>query len=179
MAPKNKKGKEASSSGGGGSDKKLKPATSINVRHILCEKHSKKEEALEKLRNGAKFDDVAREMSEDKARQGASVFPPSHTPFPFLLPALLCHPFLKHFTSERCAIVFGKRSHWEMVNIEVDDTDFDIHTGGSLGWKTRGSLLADFEKVAYDLEPSTTGSPNLGECKTGEGYHIIMVEGRK
>lgn len=49
---------------------KLKPATSINVRHILCEKHGKKEEALEKLRNGAKFDEVAREMSEDKARQG-------------------------------------------------------------------------------------------------------------
>lgn len=50
--------------------KKLKPATSINVRHILCEKHSKKEEALAKLNEGAKFDEVAREFSEDKARQG-------------------------------------------------------------------------------------------------------------
>jgi NIMA-interacting peptidyl-prolyl cis-trans isomerase 4 len=49
---------------------KLKAANSINVRHILCEKHSKKEEALEKLRGGAKFDEVAREFSEDKARQG-------------------------------------------------------------------------------------------------------------
>ncbi|KAF2009261.1 peptidyl-prolyl cis-trans isomerase pin4 [Aaosphaeria arxii CBS 175.79] len=125
MAPKNKgKAKDASKDGGdkGSSAKggKLKPATSINVRHILCEKHSKKEEALQKLRDGAKFDEVAREFSEDKARQG-----------------------------------------------------------GSLGWKTRGSLLADFEKVAYDLEPSTTGNPKLGECKTNEGYHIIMVEGRK
>jgi parvulin-like peptidyl-prolyl isomerase len=36
-----------------------------------CEKHSKKEEALEKLKGGAKFDDVAREFSEDKARQGS------------------------------------------------------------------------------------------------------------
>ena len=35
-----------------------------------CEKFSKKEEALQKLRDGAKFDDVAREYSEDKARQG-------------------------------------------------------------------------------------------------------------
>jgi hypothetical protein len=35
-----------------------------------CEKHAKKEEALEKLRNGTKFDEVAREFSEDKARQG-------------------------------------------------------------------------------------------------------------
>ncbi|KAK8246171.1 peptidyl-prolyl cis-trans isomerase pin4 [Phyllosticta capitalensis] len=126
MAPKGKqagKGGDKSGGGGGGGDKgsgKLKPATSINVRHILCEKHSKKEEALEKLRNGAKFDDVAREMSEDKARQG-----------------------------------------------------------GSLGWKTRGSLLPDFEKVAYDLEPSSTGNPKYAEVKTSEGYHIVMVEGRK
>lgn len=45
---------------------------SINVRHILCEKHAKKEEALAKLLAGAKFDDVAREFSEDKARQGLS-----------------------------------------------------------------------------------------------------------
>ena len=51
--------------------------------------------------------------------------------------------------------------------------------GGALGWKVRGSLLLDFEKVAYELEPSTTGAPKLGEVKTGEGYHIIMVEGRR
>lgn len=51
--------------------------------------------------------------------------------------------------------------------------------GGSLGWKVRGSLMAEFEKVAYELEPSTTASPKIGEVKTREGYHIIMVEGRK
>ncbi|BDD59361.1 Peptidyl-prolyl cis-trans isomerase pin4 [Monascus purpureus] len=106
--------------GKGGGKGGLKAANSINVRHILCEKHSKKEEALEKLRNGAKFDDVAREYSEDKARQG-----------------------------------------------------------GSLGWKVRGSLHGDFEKVAYELEPSTTANPKYAEVKTGFGYHIIMVEGRK
>ena len=79
MPPKNKgkaagKSKDTSddtdSGKKGGGAGKLKPATAINVRHILCEKHSKKEEAMEKLRNGAKFDEVAREMSEDKARQG-------------------------------------------------------------------------------------------------------------
>lgn len=37
---------------------------------MQCEKHSKKEEALEKLKGGAKFDDVAKEFSEDKARAG-------------------------------------------------------------------------------------------------------------
>jgi NIMA-interacting peptidyl-prolyl cis-trans isomerase 4 len=126
MAPKSKdsgkgkgKGKDTSSgdSGGGG---KLKPAQQINCRHILCEKHSKNEEAVAKLRDGAKFDDVAREFSEDKARQG-----------------------------------------------------------GALGWKVRGSLHGDFEKVAYELEPSTTSKPNYVEVKTSHGYHIIMVEGRK
>lgn len=51
--------------------------------------------------------------------------------------------------------------------------------GGSLGWKVRGSLDAAFEKAAYDLEPSTTNNPKYVEVKTGHGYHIIMVEGRK
>jgi parvulin-like peptidyl-prolyl isomerase len=51
--------------------------------------------------------------------------------------------------------------------------------GGSLGWKIRGSLIAEFEKVAFELEPSTTASPKIGECRTSEGYHVLMVEGRK
>jgi hypothetical protein len=37
---------------------------------MKCEKHSRKEEALAKLKEGVKFDEVAREFSEDKARQG-------------------------------------------------------------------------------------------------------------
>jgi len=112
--------KKDSKAKGDKSDSKLKPATAINVRHILCEKHSKKEEALKKLQDGEKFDDVAREFSEDTARQG-----------------------------------------------------------GSLGWKLRGSLMGDFETVAYELEPSTTAKPKWGEVKTKEGYHILMVEGRR
>ena len=75
MAPKSKpgdkgKGKESGVEKGGG---KQKGAQSINVRHILCEKHSKKEEALAKLNAGSKFDEVAREFSEDKARQGTDL----------------------------------------------------------------------------------------------------------
>ncbi|GLI81996.1 peptidyl-prolyl cis-trans isomerase pin4 [Penicillium ochrochloron] len=129
MAPKNnakggdKKGAAGKGKGkdAGNDDKsKVKGAQSINVRHILCEKHARKEEAMEKLRNGTKFDEVAREFSEDKARQG-----------------------------------------------------------GSLGWKTRGDLDPAFEKIAFELEPSTTAKPKYQEVKTGFGYHIIMVEGRK
>jgi hypothetical protein len=68
MAPKSKS--SDSSSG----PAKLKPATSINVRHILCEKHSNKEKALARLLEGHKFDDVAKDLSEDKARQGKFIF---------------------------------------------------------------------------------------------------------
>jgi NIMA-interacting peptidyl-prolyl cis-trans isomerase 4 len=80
MAPKNKqadksKGKDADGDKNAGGSKQ-KGAQSIQVRHILCEKHSKKEEALAKLNAGTKFDEVAREFSEDKARQG--IFHLSH-----------------------------------------------------------------------------------------------------
>merc|ERR1712000_622345 len=100
--------------------RKAKGAQAINVRHILCEKHSKKEEALAKLNEGVKFDEVARNYSEDKARQG-----------------------------------------------------------GSLGWKSKGDLDPKFEEVAFVLEPSTTAKPKFVEVKTGFGYHVVMVEGKK
>ncbi|KAK2066881.1 hypothetical protein P8C59_000661 [Phyllachora maydis] len=124
---KNSSGKSAKGKGKGkgkgNSDEKetkAKGAQSINVRHILCEKHGRKEEALAKIKDGVKFDEVARDFSEDKARQG-----------------------------------------------------------GSLGWKTKGSLDPQFEEVAFALETSTTSNPKIGEAKTPNGYHLIMVEGRK
>ncbi|KAF4583420.1 Peptidyl-prolyl cis-trans isomerase [Pleurotus pulmonarius] len=71
-----KKGKASDSSeaqdkskGKGG----LKAATAVNVRHILCEKHSKATEALEKLQEGQSFNKVAQEYSEDKAKAGGSL----------------------------------------------------------------------------------------------------------
>jgi len=51
--------------------------------------------------------------------------------------------------------------------------------GGSLGWQTKGNLDPDFEKVAFELAASTTDNPKYERVKTGFGYHIIMVEGRK
>lgn len=110
MAPKKKPPNDAKSPKSGGKPKgkdnasptkddkkegvgKLKPAQSINTRHILvrfpfqqslrwqpvlirkikCEKHAKKEEALLRLRAGNSFEAVAREFSEDKARHGGSL----------------------------------------------------------------------------------------------------------
>jgi hypothetical protein len=82
MAPKGKdkaaggagkgkgKGKDAGKTDDDKGGAKVKGAQQINVRHILCEKHAKKEEVVAKLRDGGKFDEVAREMSEDKARAG-------------------------------------------------------------------------------------------------------------
>lgn len=74
MAPKGKGGDKSKGKDSAKDDKsggKAKSgAQTINVRHILCEKHAKKEEALAKINAGAKFDDVAREFSEDKARTG-------------------------------------------------------------------------------------------------------------
>lgn len=52
---------------------KLKPANSINVRHILCEKHGQITVAMERLANGESFDKVARDISIDKARSGGSL----------------------------------------------------------------------------------------------------------
>ncbi|KAF8960322.1 hypothetical protein BDZ97DRAFT_1922230 [Flammula alnicola] len=51
----------------------LKAATAVNVRHILCEKHSKATEALQKIQEGQAFNKVAQEYSEDKAKNGGSL----------------------------------------------------------------------------------------------------------
>uniref|UniRef100_A0A8C5QVK5 Peptidyl-prolyl cis-trans isomerase n=1 Tax=Leptobrachium leishanense TaxID=445787 RepID=A0A8C5QVK5_9ANUR len=41
--------------------------------HILCEKHGKVMEAMEKLKSGVRFSEVAAQYSEDKARQGGDL----------------------------------------------------------------------------------------------------------
>jgi len=56
-----------------GKGMKLKAATAVNVRHILCEKHSRAMEALQRIQAGERFDKVAQECSEDKAKAGGSM----------------------------------------------------------------------------------------------------------
>lgn len=96
---------------------------------MQCEKHGRKEEALAKIKDGVKFDEVARDFSEDKARQGESWRWTLHS--------------TRHIRSLRAG-----------------------STGGSLGWKTKGSLDPQFEEVAFALETSTTSNPKIGEAKT-------------
>lgn len=56
-----------------GAGKEKKGGNSVKVRHILCEKQGKILEAMEKLKAGQKFPDVAAAYSEDKARQGGDL----------------------------------------------------------------------------------------------------------
>ncbi|EEB16099.1 peptidyl-prolyl cis-trans isomerase NIMA-interacting, putative [Pediculus humanus corporis] len=54
-------------------EKEKKGGTAVKVRHILCEKQGKCLEALGKLKEGMKFNEVAQQYSEDKARAGGDL----------------------------------------------------------------------------------------------------------
>ncbi|XP_041050966.1 peptidyl-prolyl cis-trans isomerase NIMA-interacting 4 isoform X2 [Carcharodon carcharias] len=77
MPPKGKsKGGKGGAAGVDNTDKKdkgSKGGNAVKVRHILCEKHGKIMEAMEKLKSGMKFNEVASQHSEDKARQGGDL----------------------------------------------------------------------------------------------------------
>ncbi|KAG8747878.1 hypothetical protein FRC10_010497 [Ceratobasidium sp. 414] len=68
-----KKAAPAKDADSGDSKGKLKAATAVQVRHILCEKQSRVLEALQKIQEGQRFDKVAQEYSEDKAKAGGSL----------------------------------------------------------------------------------------------------------
>ncbi|KAI6204924.1 Peptidyl-prolyl cis-trans isomerase [Aphelenchoides besseyi] len=70
MPPKKK---PAAGKSGDSDAKEAKGGTAIKVRHILCEKQSKALEAIEKLKAGQKFHEVAAQYSEDKARSGGDL----------------------------------------------------------------------------------------------------------
>nr|XP_039326749.1 peptidyl-prolyl cis-trans isomerase NIMA-interacting 4-like [Saimiri boliviensis boliviensis] len=80
MPPKGKSGsgkagKGGAASGSDNADKRLKvpKVVTVKVRHILCEKHGKIMEAMEKLKSGMRFNEVATQYSKDKARQGGDL----------------------------------------------------------------------------------------------------------
>ncbi|KAH9598970.1 hypothetical protein LSM04_004811 [Trypanosoma melophagium] len=77
---RNKPTKKGDAGGSGGnSGKKTKDTaggsgyTKVKVRHILCEKYGRAMEALARVNEGTSFADVAREYSEDKARNGGDL----------------------------------------------------------------------------------------------------------
>eukprot|EP00026_Physarum_polycephalum_P022393 Phypoly_transcript_26433.p1 GENE.Phypoly_transcript_26433~~Phypoly_transcript_26433.p1 ORF type:complete len:119 (+),score=25.88 Phypoly_transcript_26433:113-469(+) len=74
MSGKGKGKAKGKDSGGGDEGGKVKAANHVKVRHILCEKQGRIQEAHKKItEDGESFDKVAREYSEDKARSGGSL----------------------------------------------------------------------------------------------------------
>lgn len=67
------KGNKSKASEGSNTKEEKKGGTAVKVRHILCEKQSKILEALEKLKAGQKFNEIAATYSEDKARSGGDL----------------------------------------------------------------------------------------------------------
>ncbi|XP_055902973.1 peptidyl-prolyl cis-trans isomerase NIMA-interacting 4 [Eupeodes corollae] len=66
-------GKKPAAGGDSEKGKEKKGGNAVKVRHILCEKQGKIMEAMEKLKAGQKFPEVATAYSEDKARQGGDL----------------------------------------------------------------------------------------------------------
>ena len=61
-----------------------------------------------------------------------------------------------------------------MVNARLTE-----HLGGYLGSKTKGTLNAEFVKVAWALEHSVESIVRPGIAKTEYGYHVIVVTAPK
>lgn len=49
------------------------------------------------------------------------------------------------------------------LDVRCDGLILTINSGGSLGWKGKGTLMPEFEKVAFELEVSSIGSPKWAE----------------
>eukprot|EP00111_Clytia_hemisphaerica_P002447 TCONS_00007010-protein len=67
------KGAKGGDDGETKSAKTIKGGITVKVRHILCEKHGKCMEAMEQIKAGKKFNEVATQFSEDKARSGGDL----------------------------------------------------------------------------------------------------------
>ncbi|VDM40822.1 unnamed protein product [Toxocara canis] len=143
------KGGKASGSADDAPKKEAKGGTAVKVRHILCEKQSKALEALEKLKSGMKFNEVAATYSEDKARSGRLQELNGSS-----LETIEC----------RCAT---------NLSVPLFQGDLGWMTRGSMVGPFQDAAFA-LPKSTVN-EPVYTDPP----VKTQFGYHIIMVEGKK
>jgi peptidyl-prolyl cis-trans isomerase D len=62
----------------------------------------------------------------------------------------------------------------EEAKLESDDEGTAVQ-GGALGWISQGTMVPEFEAVAFSLKPLELSMP----VKTRFGYHIIFVEQRE
>jgi len=62
----------------------------------------------------------------------------------------------------------------EEARLESDDEGSGAR-GGDLGWISKGTMVPEFDAVAFGLAPNTVSMP----VKSRYGYHLILVEGRQ
>ncbi len=77
---------------------------------------------------------------------------------------------LAEIKSIRTRILAGES--FEDIAAEVSDDATNADQGGDLGWFGRGTMVPEFDEVAFSLEPGTLSEP----VKTQFGYHLIQVE---
>jgi len=91
--------------------------------------------------------------------------------------------FIKEGNSSFKEIILLKKKAKEVLN-EIKDggnfsdlakkhsTDVSAHSGGSLGVVSRGTMMPEFEKVAFDLKVGEVS----GIVETSNGFHIIKCD---
>lgn len=105
----------------GSTSAKLKPATHVKVRHILCEKQSKVLEALDKVKGGEQFASVR-----------------------FTLKAL-------YEGGQLCACPPRQAYMLAFIQVAAAFSEDKARQGGDLGWKSRQDVVGDFAEAAFKL----------------------------
>ncbi|KAI0433982.1 hypothetical protein F5Y09DRAFT_19047 [Xylaria sp. FL1042] len=169
----NKSGGDGDKDKGGG---KLKGGQKIEVRHILCKKHSRKEEALAEIQRLTRGDPKEGAPASEPEPVG-KIDPKTKTKAP--THAIFVH-VAKQFSEDKANQ--GRNPLALLIDLMFDmvaeGLQYLITAGGSLGQQTKGSLHPEFEKVAYSLQPTENGIVHIGEAKTDWGYHLIVVDKR-
>lgn len=63
----------------------------------------------------------------------------------------------------------------DFASVAASMSEDKARQGGDLGWKMRGSLVKEFEDVAFSSPIGAVSAP----FKTSHGWHILRVDDRK
>lgn len=121
----------------------------------------------------AYYDAHKADMEEVQARHILIRFKGSQVPLKLGQKDLTDEEALQKTQDLRAKIVAGAKFA-DLAKTESDDTGSGAD-GGNLGSFAKGSMVPEFEKVAFSLPVGEISQP----VKTQFGYHLILVEGRK